>query len=405
MTTTNAAAATTDAAAAAARGTAVTGRVAETGGVFTVTDTAVARWRQARSLVFLALLTFAMLRADPRPAPAGRGLAVIALVAVAGVAWLAMTLRDGQQPRAAAIAVCGAAGLALCALDTRGYAPCYLIAAGTVAVAALPVAVAAAGTALAAAGLTAVLWARGAGWTEPLVWAGSLALVTLLGVVRRQRDEQARQARTVAALDERARLAREIHDVLAHSLSALSVQLETAAALLEKDRAADAAVLVERAGRLARDGLTETRRAVGALRGDPVPLGELVGALADGYRADLGAPADVTVSGTPRPLDAEPGLALFRTAQEALTNVRKHAPGSAVSVHVGYGGAAVRLTVRNSAPATPDAAPPGGHGTRGTPPPGGHGLAGLRERVALAGGTFSAAPDGDGWLVDARIPG
>lgn len=370
--------------------------------MFTVTDTAIARWRQTRSLVFLALLTFTMLRAGPRPTPTGPGLAVLALVALAAAAWLAMTfLADNRK--AVAVGVCAAAGLALCVLDTRGFSPCYLIAAGTVAAAALPLTVAVAGTAVTAGGLTAVLWAQGAGWTEPLIWAGSLALVLLLGVVRRQhdeqtrqRDEQARQARTVATLDERARVAREIHDVLAHSLSALSVQLETAAALLEKDRAADAAVLVERAGRLARDGLTETRRAVGALRGDPVPLGELVGALADGYRTDLGAPADVTVSGTPRPLDAEPGLALFRTAQEALTNVRKHAPGSAVAVHVEYQADGVRVTIRNAG--SGDAAP-------GTAPPGGHGLAGLRERVGLAGGTVTAAPDGDGWRVEARIPG
>jgi signal transduction histidine kinase len=367
----------------------------QTGAVFTVTDAAVARWRQARSLLFLVLQTVAMLRAGPRPAATGWGLVVLALVGVAAVAWLAMTVRGGRT-QAVAVWVCAAAGLALCALDTRGFAPCYLIAACTVAVAALPLAEAVAGTAAAAGGLTVVLWAQGQGWLEMLVWAGSLSLVLLLGVVRRQREEQARQARTVAALDERARVAREIHDVLAHSLSALSVQLETAAALLEKDRAADAAVLIERAGRLARDGLTETRRAVGALRGDPVPLGELVGALADGYRTDLGAPADVTVSGTPRPLGGEPGLALFRTAQEALTNVRKHAPGSAVAVHLEYEADAVRLTVRDD----------GCGDTRpGKAPPGGHGLAGLRERVGLAGGTITAAADGAGWRVDARIPG
>jgi signal transduction histidine kinase len=363
----------------------VTASAAQTGTVFTVTDTAVARWRQARSMVFLALLTAGMLGAEPRPGPA-----VLALVAVAAAAWVAMTFRCTP----AVVWACAATGLVLCALDTRGFAPCYLIGASTVAVAALPFAVAAGCTALSTAGLTAVLWVQGQGWLEMLVWAGSLSLVLLLGVVRRQRDEQALQARTVAALDERARVAREIHDVLAHSLSALTVQLETAAALLEKDRAADAAVLVERAGRLARDGLTETRRAVGALRGDPVPLGELVGALADGYRADLDAPAEVTVSGTPRPLPAEPGLALFRTAQEALTNVRKHAPGSAVAVHVEYHEDRVRLTVRDD-----------GAGTARVPAPaGGHGLAGIRERVGLAGGTVTAAPHGGGWLVDARIP-
>ncbi|MEV4136271.1 sensor histidine kinase [Dactylosporangium sp. NPDC049742] len=366
----------------------------ETGTVFTVTDTAVARWRQARSMAFLVFMSAALVHTNPRPDLTGRGIAVLGFGAVAAAGWIAMTFLTGTR-QAAGVGGCAAAGLAVAALDTRGFAPLYLIAAGTVAVAALPLREVAAGTAVAAGTLTLILWAQGEGWREMLVWAGSLLLVLLLGVVRRQREEQARQAERVAALDERARVAREIHDVLAHSLSALSVQLETAAALLEKDRTADAAVLVERAGRLARDGLTETRRAVGALRGDPVPLGELVGALADGYRADLNAPADVTVTGTPRPLAAEPGLALFRTAQEALTNVRKHAPGSAVTVHVDYQPDGVRLTVRNDGDAT--------EGRK--PPEGGHGLAGIRERIGLAGGTVTAAPDGGGWLVDARIPG
>ncbi len=231
----------------------------------------------------------------------------------------------------------------------------------------------------------------------------------LVALVRRQRDEKAEQDRRLAAetrlarqeqaraaaLGERARVAREIHDVLAHSLSALSVQLETAAALLERERPAEAAVIVDRAGRLARDGLTETRRAVGALRGDPLPLPELVAELADGYRTDLDADATVVVRGEPRRGGPETGLALYRSAQEALTNVRKHAPGSAVGIVLDYAAGEVRLTVANH----------GAHGPSSTGLSSGYGLTGLRERAELAGGSMMAGPDGDGWRVDVRMPG
>lgn len=151
---------------------------------------------------------------------------------------------------------------------------------------------------------------------------------------------------------------------------------------------------MDRAGRLARDGLTETRRAVSALRGDPVPLPELVAELAAGYRSDLGAPATFAIEGEPRELAAETGLALFRGAQEALTNVRKHAPGSAVEVRLEYLAREVRLTVRNSGPAGPPAS--------GLSP--GYGLTGLRERAELAGGTVDAGPCDDGWRVDVSMP-
>jgi signal transduction histidine kinase len=182
--------------------------------------------------------------------------------------------------------------------------------------------------------------------------------------------------------------------VLAHSLSALSVQLETASALLERERPVEAAAIVDRAGRLARDGLTETRRAVGALRGDPLPLPELVAELAAGYRTDLDAEATVTVRGEPGAVTPETGLALYRSAQEALANVRKHAPGSDVGIVLEYAAAEVRMTVANH----------GTHGPKITGLSAGYGLTGLRERAELAGGSMVARPDGDGWLVDVRMP-
>jgi signal transduction histidine kinase len=239
-----------------------------------------------------------------------------------------------------------------------------------------------------------------------LLLIGPLAfgLATLAGRVRRQRVELAaqqalsreEQAR-VAALDERARIAREIHDVLAHALAALTVQLETADALLESNRPVQARESVVRAGRLAREGLAETRRAIGALRGDTLPLPALFDALADGYRSDFKAPMTVRVSGQPGALSADTSLALYRTAQEAITNVRKHAPGAPVEIDLRYTPEDVDLTIANGAPPPGADRPLAGAG-------GGYGLTGLRERAKLAGGTFDAGPTSGGYRVDVRIP-
>ncbi|MFG2043270.1 sensor histidine kinase [Dactylosporangium sp. NPDC048998] len=376
--------------------------MAQTGPVLTVTDRHIAWWRQVRSLVFLALLTVAMFQDEPRPGLTGRGLALLAGVVVGGAAWAAMALRAGaERIQVYTVTLCALSGLWLVAVHAPGFAPCYVIAAVTIAAASLPPVRAAMLTGAFAVALATTLGITGASIEVITIWTGALVLVLLLGIVRQQRDARVEQARLLAgeqsraaALAERARLAREIHDVLAHSLSALSVQLETAAALLERDRTADAAVIVDRAGRLARDGLTETRRAVSALRGDPVPLPELVGELAAGYRADLDAPATFAVEGEPREVSPEAGLALFRGAQEALTNVRKHAPGSAVAVRLEYLPEAVRLTVRNRGPAGP---PASGLSS-------GYGLTGLRERAELSGGTVEAGPCDDGWLVDVKMP-
>jgi signal transduction histidine kinase len=376
--------------------------MAQTGAVFTVTDRQFDRWRQLRAIVSLVIVTVALLQDEPRPDLTGRGLALLAGLVVGGAAWVAMTLRaGGARLRPYTIGSCALAGVWLVAAGAPGLAPAYVLAAVIGAAASLPATRAAAMTAVFAVALAATLAATGASLESVTIWTGALVVALLLGMVRQQREARLEQSRLLAdeqaragALAERARLAREIHDVLAHSLSALSVQLETAAALLERDRAADAAVIVDRAGRLARDGLTETRRAVGALRGDPVPLPELVRELTAGYGADLGAPAAFAIEGEPRELSAETGLALFRGAQEALTNVRKHAPGSAVAVRLEYPPGAVRLTVRNHGPAGP---PSSGLST-------GYGLTGLRERAELAGGAVEAGPCDDGWRVDVRMP-
>lgn len=212
----------------------------------------------------------------------------------------------------------------------------------------------------------------------------------LLAETRRANQEQAR----AATLAERARLAREIHDVLAHSLGALTAQLGAADALLEDSlpngRPHPARQYVRQARQLAAEGLQESRRGIAALRDEPLPLPELLNSLAATYRADQQAPGSVAVAGVVEPLSVEAGLAIYRTAQEALTNVRRHAPGAPVRINLTYGRGQVDLTVVNGSSSATPAETDGG---------GGFGLVGMRERAALLGATLTAGPSDQGWSV------
>ncbi|WP_328438152.1 histidine kinase [Streptomyces sp. NBC_00444] len=196
-----------------------------------------------------------------------------------------------------------------------------------------------------------------------------------------------------AALVERARIAREIHDVLAHSLSAQLVQLEAARLLIERD--ADRDQILERvvaARGMAREGLEETRQALSALRGELTPLEGYLTQLVDTVTG-----AEVTITGEHRPLPAEASQAVRRVAQEALTNVRKHAPGARVRVRLEYGEHQVTLDIRDS----------GGQGGSGGELAGsgaGYGLLGMRERAELLGGSLEAGPDKEGFVVTLKVP-
>jgi len=149
-----------------------------------------------------------------------------------------------------------------------------------------------------------------------------------------------------------------------------------------------------------------------------------VGALVEDFRRDTGAEATLRIDGTPRPLPADASLALFRGAQEALTNVTRYAPGTSVAVTVRYAPDRTILAVEDHAqragrpaagtgdvPGAADgSAPgPGGAGPPGNPllteAGGGHGLTAMRERAARAGGSAWAGPTADGWLVELEVPG
>lgn len=196
-----------------------------------------------------------------------------------------------------------------------------------------------------------------------------------------------------AALAERARIARDVHDVLAHSLAGLSLSLQGARLMLVRDGAsADAIEQVTRAQGLAAEGLTEARRAVAALREDAVPDVRALGDLVTAYRLESGATVDFEVIGVERELSADVMSTLYRTMQESLANTRKYAPGAPVDVKLRYAGD-VRLTIEDR---------PGKRPGRATP--GGYGLLGMRERADLVGGSLEAGPTPEGWRVELKVP-
>lgn len=199
-----------------------------------------------------------------------------------------------------------------------------------------------------------------------------------------------------AAAQERARIARDLHDVLAHSLSGLSLHLQAIRAVLAKRLGPDDAVVasVDTAADLARSGLAEARQAVAALRATPAPTTADLRALAAGHGAALAVDGD---------LDALPERvreAVYATAREALTNAARHAPGTPAAVTVGVGDGEADGVVLDVSHPRPDPASGPGAGSAG----GGNGLVGLRERAALVGGTLAAGPDDGGWRVTLRVP-
>jgi signal transduction histidine kinase len=241
------------------------------------------------------------------------------------------------------------------------------------------------------------------------------------GIARRARGEAARQATarevmagTLAdhmARGERARIARELHDVVAHHISMIAVQAETARETTPGLPAAGAQRLAEIAG-TARAGLTEMRRLLGVLREDaggvaerhPQPGLPQLADLIDAARENSGAGTRLIVSGPVAAFDPSVELAAYRIVQEALTNARRHAPGTAVDVELRYGEDSLLLQVRDNGPGPPAGHPAGGNGHDGAGRPG-HGLTGMRERATAAGGSLrTAAAPGGGFLVEATLP-
>ncbi len=211
-------------------------------------------------------------------------------------------------------------------------------------------------------------------------------------------QEATRAAQAQAArLAERQSLAREMHDVLAHSLSGLILQLE-GARMLAADNPGDPRLpaILDRAHHLGKSGLEEARRAIGTLRDDDLAGPDRLVDLAAQFQQVNGVPCRFTVSGQAHQLPSEAGLAVYRVAQEALTNITRHARPHRVEMRLGYEPGDTRLTVENFA-------------TSGQPPGptsdgSGYGLTGMRERAELLGGELTTATTGGGFLVELRIP-
>jgi signal transduction histidine kinase len=232
-----------------------------------------------------------------------------------------------------------------------------------------------------------------------------------------QREQLETEQRRADLLDERARIAREIHDVLAHSLGALSIQIQAARSVLtdrgDVDRASD---LLAAAQRMATEGLTETRRAVHALRADTLPLEEELAKVTDTYAQRYRVEASFGTGGDPRPVPPEAIIALLRIAQEALVNAAKHATGQPVTIRLDYSGADVRLAVRNNLAAAPatgaDGSAAGADGSAAADDgsaavrtaDAGYGLTGMRERLRILNGTLEAGSDDGQWVVTAQLP-
>lgn len=208
----------------------------------------------------------------------------------------------------------------------------------------------------------------------------------LLDELRARRDAELR----AAELAERARIARDLHDVLAHTLSGLSLHLQAIRAVAARTGLdAEIAAPLERAAELARTGLDEAREVTSALR-EPPAGADRIAELVAGHPS-----AELVTTGEPQQLDEKAGVAAAAAVREALTNAGRYAPGAPVTVRLRWERGGVRVQVADDGPAP-------GH----TPAPrgGGLGLTGMSERVGEAGGTLSAGPSGPGWLVELWLP-
>ncbi|GAA4266375.1 sensor histidine kinase [Frondihabitans peucedani] len=361
------------------------------------------------------------------------GVLVLGLVALA--AWIVRSfLRPGRVADAAAVVMLVVGSALVTSTDALLITPAIV---AIVAVAAdlrhpRGVVVAFAATGFAIVTATSLLDSRSPSFL--LACLGGLALGCVVGYNRRQNRvaevtarkllarevEIEREQQHSALLADRARVARDIHDVLAHSLGGLVIQLDAVEALLENGRTDEAAARVTAARSLAADGLGEARRAVATLRdpalaapagGDPLDRPDAVDRLLETHRS-LGGQVSASGLDALTALDAEHSRALAGVLREALSNARRHAPGApvAVAATADAGRGTLRVTVSNpvgagagvaGATAGPAAAGPGAEDRAG----GGQGLPGMRDRLAELGdgSRVAAGRRGDSFVVEAEV--
>jgi signal transduction histidine kinase len=361
---------------------------------------------RAIGLGFVVLFVVTTFTTDPKPSLHGDGLGVLlGLIGfMVGVALTNPRTRVNEPRRTAGLLLVIASSAVLAGFQPDGvWQACPYFVAIVVAVRFdWKPAVAIYGLSLVA--LTVVASATGHGDQVWGVVIGSLPWFLVLRLMRRMREygealELSQEAEARAAADaERGRVAREMHDVLAHSLSALALQLESAR-LVARDRGADPELVdsIDRAHHQAVEGLEEARRAIGALRGEELPGPERLASLVEAFEEQSGVRVELEAVGEPRALAADASLALYRAAQEALTNVRRHAVPDRVSVRLEYRDDATVLEVEDFA----------AHGAAvpvGAPASGGYGLTGMRERAELLDGRLTAEPTAHGFRVELWLP-
>ena len=370
-------------------------------------------------VVFIAVVVTTSVQAHPAPGLRGAGLGVtLALAVYAAAVATGISVRWARRDAAAQAAVSGligACGVTLAVLQPSG--PVEVAASMGVWIAAVrlpPVPAAAmAGAVTAALAVAVGLTAHPAAQSAITATLVCLLLAVTGQFIRRGRESQDRtelllaqlqDARegeaAAAALAERSRIAGELHDVLAHSLSGLAIQLQGARKLAGREAVSvGLRAAIERSAELTKSGLADARQAVSALRGERLPTLDQLAALVEDFRRDTGADATLRVDGTSRLLPAEASLALFRGAQEALTNISRYAPGAATSVVVTYLADRTQVTVEDHALGTEPGAAPAILADAG----GGHGLTAMRERAQRAGGTARAGPTAGGWRVEVEV--
>jgi signal transduction histidine kinase len=361
----------------------------------------------------LVAVVYVVCISKPYPAAHGRGLAIaitLGLVAIAWIIWMCTYPR--RRLMIGMLIVLAAAGGVLAGLTPDSSAPVVSCVVAMTAGAQLTGDISLGITAETVTAFLVTALVSGASAGQLLGYPIGFVGMWTIGLTRRAyllRAEQAEQTLTeaqrahaaetkAAALAERARIAREIHDVLAHSLAAVSVNLQAAEGLLgavPPSPSLDKAIeCIGRAQNLTREGMADARRAVLALRADVAPLQDQLASLAS---VSSDGAVSFCVTGTARPVGAEAGLAAYRTAQEALTNARKHAAGQPVRLELSFSDDSLSVSVANRMPPPDVLGPLAGTGA-------GYGLTGLRERAALAGGTLEAGPVDGEWRVCLRIP-
>ncbi len=379
------------------------------------------RWLRPLGIATVTVIVALSLRERPSPAVHGGGLAVTAALLVLVASIVAMRWRPGDRLvlTLAPVALIVASST-LVWTQSGGPAIAGLFVA--VSYAALRLALSRSLGMLVLAALTLAASAVHSHRSTGLIVSAELGVIAfylLASFARRVQEAHEQTSRLLAeleatrrlgeeaaALRERSRIAREIHDVLAHSLAGLMLQLEGARMLARAPNPnGQLLAALDRAHHLARAGLEEARRAVGALRDEDLPGPDRLEQLAADFTRDSRIDAKLEISGAPHQLDSQRSLTLFRVAQEALTNSLKHSHPQRIELRLAYQPDGTRLVIEDYGERDP--APTIAKNGLGQCEDGiveGYGLTGMRERAELLGGRLHAAPTSDGFKVELWIP-